>query len=359
MLSDMSEVLYFNKVGYISSTSAAECFGVTRDYITKLCRNQTITARRVGKNWYVAENAFKEYLLTHLYNKSARRESLTKDRLKEYQDSVHTIPIRVEHSPATSTHKKHFLAVPAPTQTIQERMAEAVAAQSSEAVEQLSPYMNAPSGIAHAALQTTHIPIYALSPFVEVLHRLTAILFAVFFVLSVYAIANPDKVNETVSLIQSGSRVFSVADFVDSASSAVSNMSTQSHVALLALANISFSQLNPTRVHDTIRTVQNYTEDVGQSASSLLRGTIATVSTASSSDASVSVSVQPYTMPAQTPSILQADTLCVGTVCVTQDQFLAMVRIANKQVTQERSTSLNNTFRPIVSSTSPATSTRK
>ena len=59
----MSESIYFDGVEFISATDAAREGGFTRDYIARLCREEKIMGKRVGKQWYVHHLAFKKFLL--------------------------------------------------------------------------------------------------------------------------------------------------------------------------------------------------------------------------------------------------------------------------------------------------------
>ena len=46
---------------YISSKRAAEITGYAKDYVGQLCRGGYVTARRIGRNWYVLESAIKDH----------------------------------------------------------------------------------------------------------------------------------------------------------------------------------------------------------------------------------------------------------------------------------------------------------
>lgn len=51
----MEEALYFDDKKYISSKRASDITGYAKDYVGQLCRGGKIDARRIGRNWFVAE----------------------------------------------------------------------------------------------------------------------------------------------------------------------------------------------------------------------------------------------------------------------------------------------------------------
>ena len=57
----MKETIFFEGKKFISSSRAAEMTKYSKDYIGQLCRGGKVTARMVGRSWYVEESS----LLAH------------------------------------------------------------------------------------------------------------------------------------------------------------------------------------------------------------------------------------------------------------------------------------------------------
>lgn len=55
------ERLSFGGETYVKASSAARELGYTADYIGQLCRNEKVTARLVGRTWYVEEKSLLEH----------------------------------------------------------------------------------------------------------------------------------------------------------------------------------------------------------------------------------------------------------------------------------------------------------
>src|SRR4051812_41884706 len=98
----MSDDLHFGGVRYISASDAAEQVGFTRDYISKLCRDGKVQARRIGKNWFVEPDSLFEFLGTIETSKNQRNEKLSAERRREYHgvDISHE-PVKILSAPAS------------------------------------------------------------------------------------------------------------------------------------------------------------------------------------------------------------------------------------------------------------------
>ena len=59
----MTDEIFFGKSRFISAGDAARFSGFTRDYIAMLCRQGTLRGKRIGRNWYVDEEALKSFLV--------------------------------------------------------------------------------------------------------------------------------------------------------------------------------------------------------------------------------------------------------------------------------------------------------
>jgi len=162
---------------YISAQDAARASGLTRDYISRLCRAGTLRARREGKQWFVNEQSLNAFLILNEYAHTKKRELLKNQRMSEYHNSAqpdltHTWGTNVEDLLTRSVEVDDPDKKPI-----------------SSALENL---LKVPAGASHAALQITHIPVYTISPFMEIVHRFVALICTVLVILGAYTLVNPD-----------------------------------------------------------------------------------------------------------------------------------------------------------------------
>ncbi len=80
----MNSEIFFNGIRYISANEAASISGLTRDYIARQCREGRIDGKRVGKNWYLENSSFEQFLILREHAASERSETLAKERALEY-----------------------------------------------------------------------------------------------------------------------------------------------------------------------------------------------------------------------------------------------------------------------------------
>src|SRR5882757_1003492 len=81
----MTDEIFFDGVRYIPASEAASESDLTRDYIARLCKENKIVGRRVGKkNWYVNLESLKSFLIDQEHARTKRRRELTRSRVKEY-----------------------------------------------------------------------------------------------------------------------------------------------------------------------------------------------------------------------------------------------------------------------------------
>ncbi len=78
----MDELILDDKK-YLSSKRAAQVTGYAKDYVGQLCREGRITARLVGRNWYVLEDS----LLEHRFGAEEAEEKTQKPPEKKVQET--------------------------------------------------------------------------------------------------------------------------------------------------------------------------------------------------------------------------------------------------------------------------------
>src|SRR3989344_3504789 len=81
----MSDEIFFDGVQYTSASFAAREVARTRDYIARLCKEEKVPGRRVGKNWYVDVARLKTFLAEQEALIAERREELSRQRAHEYR----------------------------------------------------------------------------------------------------------------------------------------------------------------------------------------------------------------------------------------------------------------------------------
>lgn len=186
----MSNEITLNGMTYISAGSASKSFHMTRDYIARLCRENRVKGERIGKSWFVVEQSLKEFLLSQKYSRALRAESLSQERRNEYYIQ--------QVQPAASMQR-----LSQTSQTIKQQLEQTFAQRRSVSAA-TAELMNTPSGVAHAALQAAHIPIYQVTPFLEVIHKLMAVLCACFIFFAGYAILDPIGMHSGTVLAYNG-----------------------------------------------------------------------------------------------------------------------------------------------------------
>lgn len=70
ILVDMDELIIDDKK-YVSSKRAAKITGYAKDYVGQLCREGRVTARLVGRSWYVLESAIHDHRFAEKQQESA------------------------------------------------------------------------------------------------------------------------------------------------------------------------------------------------------------------------------------------------------------------------------------------------
>ncbi|MCI0557123.1 MAG: hypothetical protein MN733_01405, partial [Nitrososphaera sp.] len=205
----MSDEIFFDGIRYISAGKASELPDFTRDYIGRLCREKKVRGKRIGKNWYVDENSFKEFLIAQEYKKNKYRESLSEQRALEYhvelpqKDNINTGA--VVHT-SRRTDRAPYLDV--------------ASVRTSPPPAQNSPYSVGVPSMIHETLRLAlerrhiarkpqwahatrvHTPVYVLTPTVEVLNRVVALCFAVMLTFGTYAVFNPAHATHAARSIQ-------------------------------------------------------------------------------------------------------------------------------------------------------------
>ncbi len=111
----MEEIVFDGKK-YISSKLAAKLTGYAKDYVGQLCRESRVTARLVGRSWYVLEDSIKEHRFgtendsgKKTTNNSGRKQVEKKEKsdvyIKYIPEEITQIPIIEYPNLFRKTHK--------------------------------------------------------------------------------------------------------------------------------------------------------------------------------------------------------------------------------------------------------------
>ncbi|MDP3645825.1 MAG: hypothetical protein Q8R25_01945, partial [bacterium] len=234
----MSDEIFFDGVRFISANVAASESNLTRDYIARLCKENKIAGRRIGKNWYVNRESLTSFLIDQEHARGKRRRNLTRERVKEYwthvareettQEAKKSQPIALSQSVVPKNIEGQEKAVPTRVTvsellqkeralhealTIEEKknivdrvknfqgkITKAFVHKSERIFDRASHLSTAPAGVAHAALHgaympalsLSNVPAHAITPATEVLHKVAALALALVLTFGTYASLNTD-----------------------------------------------------------------------------------------------------------------------------------------------------------------------
>ncbi len=78
----MKDILRIENKEFVSAQYAANLFGFTRDYVSRLCREGRVSGRRVGTGWFVEYESMKRFVVHAELERKHRNESLARERKK-------------------------------------------------------------------------------------------------------------------------------------------------------------------------------------------------------------------------------------------------------------------------------------
>lgn len=225
----MSNEIILDGATYVSAGTASKSFDMTRDYIARLCREKRVNGQRIGKNWFVSEHSLKEFIVAQRCARALRNGSLSQERIIEYH-THRTVPSK-QTAPAGVA------------QTIKTQLERTVSHPKKGTAAAASEIMNTPSGVAQAALQAVHVPLYQITPVLDVVHRLIAALCACCIFFGGYAILDPSGLHTNVSfMLARAERIHAATDHLAADFSHATEMLTAaSNASMQALIVVSMS----------------------------------------------------------------------------------------------------------------------
>jgi Chaperone of endosialidase/Domain of unknown function (DUF5011) len=187
-LDGANEVIFFDDVRYISAREAARTLGVVRDYVARLCRQGKIRGRQVGKNWYAEVPSLQRWAIEQDHQRALRSDALSRERVEER---------RAAQSPAANRRNT------TPTPYVDDRTVSAATSAASVASQvsrelhrKLESAVSRGSGdavsraTALSARTSSQVPLYAVSPAFDLLHKMAAAVLAVTLVVGLYTVRN-------------------------------------------------------------------------------------------------------------------------------------------------------------------------
>ena len=162
----MTEISLGNRV-YISSYTAARDADITVDHVTRLARANKFKAKKIGGSWFVDRDSFFDYILLQKYYEFEAKNELSLARKREYRVSGKPTPLK-NHGPQPS----------------------------------LRSVLRRTSGQLRAA-RTHKIDetLYNITPMLEVLHRIAALIASIIIVFGLYGVLDNQFRDFTVSNI--------------------------------------------------------------------------------------------------------------------------------------------------------------
>ncbi|KKW19354.1 MAG: hypothetical protein UY63_C0016G0024, partial [Parcubacteria group bacterium GW2011_GWA2_51_10] len=311
----MTDEIFFDGVRYLAAADAARETNLTRDYIARLCRDEKVRGRRIGKNWYVDHSSLQSFLITQQYTKLRWQEQLAQSRAREYQSARGggTIPrssledARIGTHPQSaaplasvsathdrsaysgnlgmhkvSTASRDTLASSAGGLALSSapaRMARSLAVRAAHAPAGIS------LGIADAAQRfVPHASAYVMHPAVELLHKAVALVIAISLTFGTYSLVDPTYARAGMRALQE--------TYVFFAGGGAQRIAGEARTNLVAAA------ANPGAIR---RGAKNYLADLARGFNARVDGFIYALAfpgfltTDSSENGFVAVNIGPYT----------------------------------------------------------------
>jgi hypothetical protein len=191
-----ADVISFDGVRFISAADAGKESGFVRDYITRLARTGKIRGRQIGGKWYIEYPALQQFAVTNEHERSIRWDKIAEQRRRERALAESDTPADPDAdapaSPSTEFSAQPIVLASASPRQNEDRAHAALATAFASGSSLLTTRVpSAPAGISDAMLQSAHVPTYALTPFVEFLHKVVALTLSLALVLGTYAAVDP------------------------------------------------------------------------------------------------------------------------------------------------------------------------
>jgi hypothetical protein len=126
---------------YLSARRAAQISDYTQDYIGQLCRGKELTAKKIGRSWFVSEDSLMDHLKEYKHQEWLKRRQLQKKQQQEHEQDDE-ISYESDEGPLNPTPQK---GANEPDETTRSVPAEAGEMAAAAATESASASSGAPA----------------------------------------------------------------------------------------------------------------------------------------------------------------------------------------------------------------------
>lgn len=174
---------------YMTAGQAAERYSFNRDYIARLCRENRVLSRRVGRLWYVQEDSLLDFIAAQAQANDDRRKRLAQKGIREYYGSAATAAIDMAQ---TGVEKLDSIAKPLVSHArAMHSVVKELSAPHAESLVRAAHYAGTPYTATEGLLKSVHVPMQHISPITELLHKITALAFACMLTFAAYSVVDP------------------------------------------------------------------------------------------------------------------------------------------------------------------------
>ncbi|MFA7309711.1 MAG: hypothetical protein WC050_02295 [Candidatus Paceibacterota bacterium] len=301
----MQDEIELDGVTYAPLRHVAEDVNLSREYLSRLFKKGIIDARKVKNEWYVNRGSVKAYLLAQTHARDYRRKNLARQRSTEYQKNLAVRKARPDEKTGAALVKTSITYAADVRDhvrnVIQEKSVPGLVALSESA--RTPGALHAAAGLSARAL--VHIPTYAVSPTMDLVHRVVSLVGAFVLVFGAYSFF--DKTYMRVAYESVGGMTGSAFELVGNGKAAIVEGSRSSIVALERFADHPSIAIERARV--TMGSLYG-------SVRARAQGAVQNVQTAMPASAALSE---------RTPAIAMSDTVDVAAEASTADLAAAGV----------------------------------
>ncbi|MEK9154190.1 MAG: helix-turn-helix domain-containing protein, partial [Patescibacteria group bacterium] len=172
----MSDPIIFDGIKYLSANDAAVEASLTRDYITRLCKEGRLLGKRIGRQWYISKASLGSFILEQSFDREKRRGILAESRKRTYGSEAQ-IPVAASDPSSRSRHVHDAL------RSAMARVPINSASHTARVITSVP--INAISFVKHGSIP-------AVSPFVDAVHKIFAGFIALLFIVGTYTFVDAE-----------------------------------------------------------------------------------------------------------------------------------------------------------------------
>ncbi|MDO8561527.1 MAG: hypothetical protein Q7S05_01740, partial [bacterium] len=217
----MTDEITFDGVRYILAAEAGRSAGLTRDYISRLCREGKVTGKQIGKNWYVNKTALQSFLLVKEHEQLSRSQELANRLAQEYkfvqrrQNLLVDYEARERANVGNEIRKENGYSSGGSTllttgnflKKISEKTTKIIPAASEHLRVASHAISTSSSGAADAAMRIApHVSLPVVTPTLELAHKLTALFVAAMLTFGTYSVVDPAPARTAYESMKSAGR---------------------------------------------------------------------------------------------------------------------------------------------------------